>query len=198
MFSAQLDTCVLVPSLTRDVLLEVAERDVYRPLWSTEILAELERALTRLMQGRGADDETIRTYIGRLQAQMTAAFPDALVEGWERLVPTIELPDPDDRHVVAAAVVGRADVIVTNNRDDFPIAALPKPLFTQTADAFLLASLDLYPAEVMAAVDQVAARTGRYGPVRSSIDIAEALRTRTCPQFAEHLLAELRARDESR
>jgi hypothetical protein len=131
----------------RDVLLEVAERDVYRPLWGSEILVELGRTLARLMGNRGQDEQTRRTYIARLLSHMGTAFPDALVEGWA-LVSTIELPDVNDRHVVAAALAGRADVIVTNNRKHFPIEALPKPLFTQTADTFLLDSLDLHPYQV--------------------------------------------------
>jgi hypothetical protein len=69
---------------------------------------------------------------------MEAAFPDALVTGWEALVPALELPDPDDRHVVAAGWAGRADVIVTDNLADFPPEALPAALSRQSLDDFLL------------------------------------------------------------
>ena len=94
MFSAQLDTSVLVPSLVRDVLLEIAERGVYRPLWSSQIIDELARAVRTLLAKRGHDDTTIETYVSRLVNQMETAFPDAQVDDWETLVPTIELPDP--------------------------------------------------------------------------------------------------------
>ena len=138
MFSALLDTCVLVPSRARDVLLEIASAGAYRPLWSTEILAELDRTL-RLLRGKhGAPQEETDAYLTRLFRQMETAFPDALVTGWEPLVTTVHLPDPDDRHVVAAASAGRADVIVTDNLADFPPDALPAPLFRQSLDDFLL------------------------------------------------------------
>lgn len=92
---------------------------------------------------------------------METTFPDALVTGWEPLAATIQLPDLDDRHVVAAAWAGRADVIVTDNLADFPPGALPTPLVTQSLDDFLHDTLDLYPTQVVAAVRAVARRTGR-------------------------------------
>jgi PIN domain-containing protein len=102
-FSALLDTCVLVPSRARDVLLEVASAGAYRPLWSSEILAELDRTLRRLLAKRGALPEQADAYLDRLFQQMQTAFPDALVTDWESLTQAMHLPDPDDRHVVAAA-----------------------------------------------------------------------------------------------
>jgi predicted nucleic acid-binding protein len=133
-FSALLDTCVLVPSRARDVLLEIASAGAYRPLWSSEVLAELDRTLRRLLGKRGVSPEETEAYLTRLFRQMETAFPDALVTEWESLAETIQLPDPDDRHVVAAARAGRADVIVTDNLDDFPPATLPAPLTRQSLD----------------------------------------------------------------
>jgi PIN domain len=103
MFSALLDTCILVPSRARDVLLEIASTGAYRPLWSTEILAGLDRTLRLLLGKRGASPEETDAYLTRLFRQMETTFPDALVTGWEPLAATVRLPDPDDRHVVAAA-----------------------------------------------------------------------------------------------
>ena len=85
MFSALPGTCVLVPSRARDVLLEIASTGAYRPLWSTEILAELNRALRLLRQKKGASPEETDAYLTRLLRQMETAFPDALVTGWEPL-----------------------------------------------------------------------------------------------------------------
>jgi hypothetical protein len=122
---------------------------------------------------------------------METAFPDALASGWEPLIATVQLPDPDDRHVVAAAWAGRADVIVTDNLADFPPDALPEPLFRQSLDDVLLDTLDLYPAQVASAVKAVARRTGRSGPAMTPQDIAAYLQAHGTPAFAERLLAEL-------
>jgi predicted nucleic acid-binding protein len=191
MFSALLDTCVLVPSRARDVLLEIASTGAYRPLWSTEILAELDRTLRLLLGKRGASPEETDAFLTRLFRQMETTFPDALVTGWEPLAATVQLPDPDDRHVVAAAWAGRADVIVTDNLAHFPSDALPAPLFRQSLDDFLLDSLDLYPAQVVAAVRTVARRTGRTGPAMTARDVAVYLQTHGTPAFGERLLTEL-------
>lgn len=191
MFSALLDTCVLVPSRARDVLLEIASTGAYRPLWSTEILAELDRTLRLLLGKRGASPEETDAYLTRLFRQMETTFPDALVTGWEPLVATVQLPDADDRHVVAAAWAGRADVIVTDNLADFPPGTLPTPLFRQSLDDFLLDTLDLYPAQVGAAVRAVARRTGRSGSAMTARDIAVYLETHGTPAFGEHMRTEL-------
>lgn len=191
MFSALLDTCVLVPSRARDVLLEIASTGAYRPLWSTEILAELERTLRLLLGKRGASQEETDAYLTRLFRQMDTTFPDALVTGWEPLAETVRLPDQDDRHVVAAAWAGRADLIVTDNLTDFPPDALPAPLLTQSLDDFLLDTLDLYPAQVVVAVHAVARRTGRSGPATTARDVAACLQTHGTPAFSERLLTEL-------
>jgi predicted nucleic acid-binding protein len=191
MFSAFLDTCVLVPSRARDVLLEIASTAAYRPLWSTEVLAELDRTLRLLLVKRGTSPEETDAYIRRLFQQMETTFPDALVRDWEPLVATVHLPDPDDRHVVAAAWTGRADVIVTDNLADFPHDALPSPLARQSLDEFLLDTLDLHPVQVVAAVRSVAARTGRSGPALTPLDVAAHLESHGLAAFAGRLITEL-------
>jgi hypothetical protein len=84
---------------------------------------------------------------------------------------------------VAAALIGRADVIVTYNTKDFPANRLPSPLFTRTLDEFLLDSLDLYPAAVISAVATVAERTGRTGPRLTQMDVAGFLAGAAAPGF---------------
>lgn len=181
MWSALLDACVLVPSVKRDVLLEVAVQGVYRPLWSAEVLDETERAIRRIRDRRGEDEEVTSGSIARLRSQFEVAFPDAMVAGWESMADIFDLPDSDDRHVVAAAVAGRADMIATDNVRDFPRDRLPGARFAETADVFLLDSLDLHEERVLRAVHNVARRTGRFGLPRSPREIAVQT---CCAEFA--------------
>jgi len=190
-FSALLDTCVLVPSRARDVLLEIASAGAYRPLWSSAILTELDRTLRLLLARRGVSPEEVDAYLTRLFRQMEVTFPDAPVVGWEALIETIQLPDPNDRHRVAAARAGHADLIVTDNLADFPPAALPAPLARQSLDDFLLDSLDLHPGLVTAAVRAVAKRTGQSGPAMSAQDIAVYLQSHGAPAFGKCLFTAL-------
>jgi hypothetical protein len=92
---------------------------------------------------------------------MDEAFEDARVEGWKRLEATITLPDPDDRHVVAAALRGRADAIITTNVRHYPADTL-EPLGIEVIhpDNFLLAQLDLAPPDRA----RRPSRTGRQHP----------------------------------
>lgn len=136
-FPAFLDACVLIPIKLTDLLLRLAEANTYRLLWTAEVIDEVERNLPRV----GVTPEKART---RVQ-QMCDTFPDAMVTGYEALVPVMT-NDPKDRHVLAAAVRADAAVIVTNNIKDFPLSALdPYDLDAVSPDDFLLDQLDLYP-----------------------------------------------------
>jgi predicted nucleic acid-binding protein len=151
-FGAILDTSVLFPQLLRDMLLRVASHGLYRPLWSPDILRELGEKLHDSYPDRPPD-------AGRIFELMREAFPEAEIEGYATLQAAIALPDPADRHVVAAAVRGGADVIVTNNLRDFPADVLgPLGLDAQSPDAFLLERFHERPDLVMAALrEQVSA-----------------------------------------
>ena len=103
-----LDTCVLLPITLADTLLRFAEAGLFRPHWSNETLDELAR---NLMGKFNLSEEAALRRIGH----MTAAFPEALVEGYEVLVPA--MPNhTKDRHVLAAAVRSGSQVIVTSKR----------------------------------------------------------------------------------
>lgn len=114
MFAAVLDTCVLWPSLQRDFLMSLAIENLYRPLWSSEILGELEyHEARKLHQKRGLPLHDAEVVAARLIKRMRANFNDAEVADWEPHVGRFGLPDPDDEHVLAAAVAGHAGAIVT-------------------------------------------------------------------------------------
>jgi predicted nucleic acid-binding protein len=152
-FTALLDASVLYPAPLRDVLLELATTDVYRARWSNAIHDEWINALLRNEPHRD------RAALERTRALMDRATRDCLVEDFETLIPFLELPDPDDRHVLAAAIVGRCDVIVTANLKDFPASALHQHgVEAQHPDEFLGNHLSLAPGLFCASIRRVRAR----------------------------------------
>lgn len=147
---------MLAPVALADTLLRLAEADLYRPLWSKLILDEMVSAIEEIHPGlaRGSARRRAET--------MDRAFDDACVRGWEPLIGGIALPDEDDRHVVAAAVRGQADLIVTANLSDFPAASLePLGLEAQSPNDFLLNQLDLDPDIVIRVLHAQSAATQR-------------------------------------
>jgi len=144
MFPAFLDTCTLYGAYLCDSLLRLAEAGTYRPLWSAEILDELERVLA----DRGLAADAVKYRIG----EMRRAFPDAEVRGYQNIVDTMTC-DPKDRHVLAAAVRSDAAVLVTFNIGDFPDASTAAyDIMIVHPDDFLLDQLDLYPGHTVAAL----------------------------------------------
>jgi len=180
-FAAVLDACVLYPVGVRDLLLSVAEQEVFVPYWSKDILAEMSR---NVVKDRKATPELMEA----ICAQMERAFPAALIEGYVPLIPAMT-NDPKDRHVLAAAVRAHVGLIVTDNVKDFPAAACtPYEVEIQRADEFLSNSLDHDPEAVMRAV-RVMARKRRNPPTTEKELLT--LLERAVPVFAveaEHLL----------
>jgi predicted nucleic acid-binding protein len=152
---ALLDACVLYPTVLREILTGVAGQGVYVPLWSARILEEWARAARKLgpvaeVQARGE------------VAALRAAFPASEVAVPEGLVRRLHLPDPDDVHVLAAAIAGRADVIVTFNAADFPRATLAEDgIARQAPDEFLIGLWRADPVPVATAVAAVHAEAER-------------------------------------
>lgn len=168
MFSALLDTCVLWPSLQRDFLLSLAVEGLYRPLWSEAILAELEEGeFLKLVDRQALPASVALARATQLVDQMKHAFGDAMVVGWEGLEGKYGLPDADDEHVVAAAVVGGAGAIVTYNVKDFPMTKVPRSIQVLEPPEFLLNTVSVDPARAKRAVSEISGRSGRKGPVRT-------------------------------
>jgi predicted nucleic acid-binding protein len=134
--AALLDANAIWSGAVRDTLLRAAERDLYRPLWTTQILREMAHAL----KSRRSHLDPSR--IDRTVQRMLEAFPDAVIEGYEQLIPEMQ-NDEADRHVLAAAIHGRASVIVTWNARHFPPRARdPFGIDLQSPDVFLCHLLD--------------------------------------------------------
>ena len=152
-YTALLDANVLYPAPMRDVLMQLAVTDIFKAKWSEDIHREWIDTLIRNEPHRD------RTALKRTRDLMNQATRDCLVTGYEAIVPSLELPDPNDRHVLAAAIVGRCDVIVTQNLKDFPEDALePYGIETLDPDDFLSNHLALAPGLFCSALRKVRAR----------------------------------------
>lgn len=178
MFIALLDTSVLWPSLQRDFLLSLAIERVYRPVWSETILSELEYHEALKLQKRGAETTDAKARAVRLVGQMRTVFSDAMVTGWEPLEGSYGLPDPDDEHVVAAAQIAGAGVILTANLKDFPSKFLPDGIDAVLVAEFTRDAVSLSPTRSLAAITQIASRSGRTGPELMELDIIDILERR--------------------
>jgi hypothetical protein len=105
-------------------------------------------------------------------------FADAEVDGWQPLEGTFGLPDPDDEHVLAAAVIAGAGAIVTENLKDFPADRIPPGIQVLSAREFAKNTVALNPRLALAAVHEIASRSGRYGATLAVGEILETLRDR--------------------
>ncbi|MCJ8151740.1 PIN domain-containing protein [Shinella sedimenti] len=141
------DACVLYPFHLRNVLVQCAFDGLVEARWTDDIHGEWIRNLA-------ANTPTLP--IERLVAtrdRMKAVLPDADVADYRRLIPDLRLPDPDDRHVLAAAIAGAASLIVTWNLKDFPARELVKyGVASKSPDEFLI---DLYAAFPEALISSV-------------------------------------------
>lgn len=152
-YTALFDANVLYPAPLRDVLMQLAVSDLFRAKWSADIHREWIDALLR------NDPRRNRDALERTRDRMNSKTRDCLVTGYEHLIPSLELPDPDDRHVLAAAIVGRCDVIVTQNLKDFPEPVLSRyAIDVQHPDEFLSNHLNLAQGTFCSAIQKVRRR----------------------------------------
>lgn len=148
-FTAVYDACVLYPAPLRDFLMWLGLSGRFRARWSPQIHEEWKSSLLRDRQ-----DLTVEQ-LNRTSDLMDKAIPDALVTGHETLVESLRLPDPGDRHVLAAAIRCGASVIVTFNEKDFPSEALePFGIEAQHPDLFIDNLFDLDQAAVVTAAQR--------------------------------------------
>ncbi|MCL9664555.1 PIN domain-containing protein [Curtobacterium albidum] len=173
-FPAFFDACTLYGIRLTDLVLRLADAGAFRALWSDEVLEEVRRNVV----GAGVDPSRIGSRISAMQR----FFPDATVTGYEALTAAMTC-DPKDRHVLAAAVRAKADVLVTFNVRDFPEASLaPFDVEVVHPDDFLLDQLDLFPGVVTRVLLEL---TEDYDdPPLTIDDVLEDLRRAGVPRFA--------------
>ncbi len=188
--TALIDACVLAGALKRNLLLTLAEAELFQPRWSKAILDETERAIARMLARKSVTDASDRA--ARALRAMTRAFPEAAVQAHEALSAVVPLlPDRDDEHVLAAAMKTRASVIVTDNLKHFPNAVLaPLGIEVITADAFIADTITLDTGRAVAAIRRMRERFKR--PEKTPEVILLDMRTNGLTETA-HSLAPLRA-----
>lgn len=146
-FTAVYDSCVLYPAPLRDLLMWLALSDLYRARWSNDIHEEWIR---NLLEDR---PDLTREQLERTRDKMNSHVRGGLVTGYKPLIAGLTLPDPDDRHVLAAAIRAGAEVIVTFNLKDFPAERLaPFGIEAQHPDEFIIHLIDLNPGVVLSFV----------------------------------------------
>jgi hypothetical protein len=151
-----LDACVLLSAPPRDLLMELSLEGILRARWTDRIHEEWIRGLLRVRPDLGRDQ------LERTRILMNKAVPDCLVTGFERLIPGLALPDPDDRHVLAAAIKSQASHILTFNTRDFPREALKTyGIEASSPDLFLVELFALKQESFVRAVQRVRARLKR-------------------------------------
>jgi predicted nucleic acid-binding protein len=156
-YSGVLDACVLHPAILMGSLLWLAAERLYRPIWSDTILDEWQRSLEKRF---GEGDESIKTKRQLIESQ----FPEARVEPPEALFDCLKLPDKNDRHVLSAALVAKADAIITTNLKHFP-AEICDPLDVEIIhpDKFLVNAIDLEPERALKAFQKQRAMMKKSG-----------------------------------
>jgi predicted nucleic acid-binding protein len=163
------DACVLFPAPLRDLLVRIANTGIVRARWSDAILDECFRSI--LEQRPDLKPDALK----RTRDLMKQAVPDCLVTGFEALVEGLTLPDPDDRHVLAAAIQAGAQAIITFNLRDFPDDKVaPHNVEAKHPDDFVLDALDLAPGIVTQVLSEQAGAL--KNPPRTVGELLDTLR----------------------
>lgn len=172
---AVLDANVLFPTILREILTDLAGAGLFAPLWSDRILTEWRHAAARL----GGDQDAVA---GAEIALLRLRFPVACVSGDGVRAIDLPFPDPDDRHVVEAALAGDASLIVTANLRDFPLRLMTGlGLLAIHPDAFLL---DLHRDRPDAVTGAISAAHDKAQAMGAAISVAQMLKRCRLPRLS--------------
>jgi predicted nucleic acid-binding protein len=180
-YTVILDACVLYPAPLRDLLIELASTDLFRAKWTTRIHDEWISAL--LHNRPELSEERLRNHT---VARMNDAVLNSLVSGYEELEVSLELPDMNDRHVLAAAIHAKCDAIVTFNLRDFPREQLERyDIELLHPDDFLHFQYDLGKADVVTSVQRIRQRLRK--PALTAHEYLHLLEAQGLPKTAAAL-----------
>jgi predicted nucleic acid-binding protein len=178
--TAVYDANILYPAPVRDLFIRIAQAGLVRARWTEAIHDEWIRGVLKDNPHLSAER------LSRTRTLMNEAVRDCLVTGYEELIASLSLPDPDDRHVLAAAIHSSADVIVTCNLSDFPSETLRGfDIQAQHPDDFLVSLLDQAPGIVCAAVKRQ--RESLRNPPKTAQELLAALEGHGLPQAVARL-----------
>lgn len=179
-FTAVLDTNVVYPVIIRDILLWFGHYDLYTPKWSEHIFDEWKKVMVDKGVDKAEADNRIK--------KVNDAFPDAQVHNYKGLINKLELPDVNDRHVLAAAIKVNANVIVTNNIKDLPEEYLQSfGLNAKSADDFLTDIIDLNQEQAIAAFKEMV--LNKKNPKMDEFEVLNQLRKAGLKDTANYLHA---------
>lgn len=177
-FRAILDACVLYPIVLRDILLWFASHKLYAPLWSEEAIKEWENVMKR----QGFEENAIAKQVH----SVVNGFPNAMVTHYTKIIPSLELPDENDRHIMAAAIKVNANVIVTSNLKDFPSDYLREfGLTAKSPDDFLVDIIDLNNKVALEAFRMMVLH--KRNPDLDEFEVLALLRNNNLNQIADYL-----------
>lgn len=177
MLSVFLDANVIYSITLTDVLLTLAEHDLFLPLWSPNVLQEAQEAASRTLP-----DAAQQAFRKRL-IMMDQAFPESSIHVEESEWSQFDLPDPDDRHVLAAAAQGQADALATRNIKDFPQKLLDSfSIQVITPDDLPCVLLRRNPEATASAIHELI--DSRHRPPINIPDFAKRLERSGATQFA--------------
>src|SRR3990167_3486196 len=179
-FSVLYDACVLYPAPLRDLLMNLAITDMYRAKWTNEIHEEW---IANLLANRS---DLNCEFLERTRDRMNMSVRDCLVENYQYLIPTLILPDSNDRHILAAAIHSSSSVIVTYNLKDFPKEIISQyGIEAQHPDEFLINLLDLSSETVCLAVNHH--RASLKSPPKTLEEYLSTLEKQSLKKIAQKL-----------
>jgi len=180
-YTAVLDACVLYQLAIADSLMSIAVTGLFAAKWTTKIEEEWVRSLEK-------DRPELKGRLGSRRDDMRVAVPDWEISetAWKSIAISLTLPDPNDVHVLAAAIAGHADCIVTRNHQDFPASIMAvHGIDILDPDQFIVNQWDLENVSVMAAFKGMRAR--RKKPAESVEDFAQTLEKNGLPATAQKI-----------
>jgi len=174
------DACVLYPAPLRDFLMHLALTGLFSARWTDRIHDEWMNALLTKRS------DLRRSQLERTRSLMNANVYDSLVTGYEGLIDSLELPDPNDRHVLAAAIHSGVSVIVTYNLDDFPPEYLAQfDIEARHPDLFIGGLIDIDPDLVYTAARRQ--RASLKNPPKTTVEFLDILARQRLPETVARL-----------